>query len=61
MNIVFNAIVTHLIALKTLKSKKNWVLPPETKALFWTRQGFPLGFVQQVDDIPLEILLKGGD
>ena len=30
MNIVFNAIVTHLIALKTLKSKKNWVLPAET-------------------------------
>ena len=32
MNIVFNGIVTHSIALKTLKSKKqkNCVLPPET-------------------------------
>ena len=62
MNIVFNAIVTHLITLKTLKSKKKLGFASwnPTKALSWTRQDFPLGFVQWVGDILLEILLKGG-
>ena len=63
MNIIFNAIVTHLIGLKTLKSKKKNIFFTSgnpTKALSWTHQGFSLGFVQQVDGIPLETLLKEG-
>ena len=54
MNIVFKAVVTHLVALKTLKKKKKKKKKKEscfasrnpTKALSWTRQGFPLGLVQ---------------
>ena len=65
MNIVFNVIVTHLIALNILKSKKkkkkDFASSKPTKVLSWTLQGLPLGFVQYVGDIPLEILLKWGD
>ena len=52
MNIAFNAIVTHLIAIRKQKSKdikkqKKLVFDSlnPTKVLSWTRQDFPLGFV----------------
>ena len=43
MNIVFNAIVTHLIALKTLKSKKNgfYLLKPN-QGSFLNLPGFSI-------------------